>query len=297
MCDHGYVRISLLTALLPIACATTTAPAVKTPKTTAPNPPAAASGPCLTFKACSAACGTGAPCARLAEFYFYGWSGTNKDEAKAIALYLRACEGHDVTSCDLLFDLAEAGTDARKAAEARLRAVAAEECPKGDAAACLVLAELDFDRPLYCRACELGSIKACSMLTYKPVATDTDDTRPWLIRTSQLQKKACEAGDAEQCWSFGDKLRMMNNAMSGIPDPDGEADKLMGAPLSSAPAYFDRAIALWNTECAAGWVRACVDAGDALLDARPKPRQDDAVPFLRRACELHDEHACERLSH
>ncbi len=251
----------------------------------------------MTFKACSAACGTGAPCARLAEFYLYGWSGTKEDEARAIALYQRACEGRHVTSCDLLVDFTESGTEEHKAAEARLRAIAAEECPRGDAAACLALAELDFDRPLYRRACELGSIKACSKLTYKPVATDTDETRPWLVRTSQLQRKACEAGDAKECWSFGDKLRMMNSAMSGIPDPDGHAEELMSAPLSSAPMYLERAIALWNAECAAGWVRACVDAADALLDAKPKPRRDDALPFLRRACELEDKRACERLSH
>jgi TPR repeat protein len=185
----------------------------------------------LLARACEAGAGYAGACVTAGDLHWSG-EGAPRDEARAIALYQRACELNECQQVDpaVLWPLCEAGEAIAchdLAGQLKIGAKAPKEAPGATG--------------LFERACEAGHTQACLDLaddlrwgdaeaTADPARADT-----LIARAESLLARACDEGDAEACFS----LAVEYQTSLGIPE-DGE-----------------RALALLEKACDGGSLRAC----------------------------------------
>lgn len=279
--------VLLLVALLAACSARSSTPSSASPGNPT-SPPAAASpvrrGPCLALAECRAACGTGEPCARLAEFELNGWAGQPRDVEGGRARLERACREHHVPACQRLYEELEDESGGDEA-ERRLVAEAEAGCAADDPVACGALASAHRDRATNEHACDLLDPDACNRLLLKPLAGDFEDLTPWRERFTAGARARCLAGDADMCFRQALRLRLLDDAADGDPELAAQLREVTGEDPRDAAMYLRSAIEHWEAQCDGGWPLACWNAAGSLSQGIMR---DDARSrsFGRRACAL-----------
>lgn len=275
-----------------VGCGSRSATPAPASSAAAPGAAVARRGPCLSLAECRADCGTGEPCARLAEFHLHGWAGVVEDEAQGRALLEGACRAHHVPACQRLVSELDDGSPERAAAQRLLMAEAEAGCASDDAVACGALASERRDRATVERACIVGDVDACGQLLQKPLAGDFEDLAPWHRRFAALARARCEAGDAVMCFREASRLRLLDRAAAGDPELAAQIRDVTSDDPRDAATYLRAAVDLWETQCSGGWPAACWEAAGSLADG---VWRDDARSrsFGRRACALGVEPWCD----
>lgn len=213
-------------------------------------------------------------CRGLGSMHERGLS-VDRDEARAHALYVQACEGGDAPACTVL---AEKMVGEGPATSHAL-ALFAQACHRGDPYACgeygaqLALRpdQAEQSRVYYERACVGGVATACRTLL-----TDAREASPVdAERVRELLERACHAEDAQSCVELGDGFRLGSFA-----------------PRSSAQAAMR-----YRTACEAGSLTGCVRLAD--LTAHGEGVALDlarASELYARACGAGVQVACDRAS-
>jgi TPR repeat protein len=268
-----------------------------------PDPSPIPSGGCGSIVACVAACsaGDGLSCTRAGWFSRQPAAGDQRDDARAIVLFDRACRMGDGRGCALGNRMPRAGYAKARHFEASMTRDETA-CQGGDGIACSKLSELHWEDekyPSYAnRACQLGVHQDCTMLaialTHSPYQYFSWGSRHGYGMQQHATEfpgafeRACELDHhLDSClsvasWSF-------HQARVGL-----SAERTVEAQWKSA---FERLDPLCNQ----GETRACCLLGnlnDELLDRSTRPPGFDpslGARLFTRACDLSDAEGCTGL--
>jgi len=266
-------------------------------------------------------------CAELGTSYMKG-DGVTKDEAKAVALDTRSCDGGHPPACSVLGELYEHGKAGLTLDEARAGQLYTKGCNGDDPAGCAGLGALlvhghggrakDEKRAadLLVNACVAGAMRGCvgeGRLYEHGLGGLAKDK----VRAVQAYRTACDGADLEGCAELGS---MMKVGLGGLAKDAAQAMQLFtkacdgGAFLGCeylGDAYYDgvgvpqdksKAYDLYRTPCP-GQVADCADltacANIAVLLSFGEGglREDDAlgVELSQRACDGDEMNACSQL--
>jgi TPR repeat protein len=241
---------------------------------------------CTDAVQCATECekGVGASCYKLGGMYQFGNSGVEKNIARAIEFYLKACDRGNAQACNdagAAFPTSGSGSDPTRVAELYKRG-----CTLGDPYACGNLGSL-YEQgrgvtknlpqavDLLNRACTGGAFFSCVTLgrIYQMGENGPkDDTRAF-----NLYRQGCDGGNAAGCYDIG--LMYLNGAGSAVvKDP-----KL--------------AVPLLKRACTGGNADSCNDLG-VMYDRANGVEKDEvrASALYEKACEGNDSWGCNNLA-
>ena len=230
---------------------------------------------------CDEACEDGDPgsCARLAVVAERGerGDGAPRDEARAAALYQRACDGGDLPGCAGLGRLHRAGRGGLERDPARAVALFQRACDGGVARGCALLGEAYRDGAgglgrdlvravaLFQGGCDRGDLAGCKdlggMHQLGKGGLARDDAR-----AAALYQRACEGGELLGCSDLG---------------------VLVGAGKGGLARDEALAAELYTRACEGGEMLGCHNLGALCEQGAGSLTRDEAraVALYRRACD------------
>jgi TPR repeat protein/serine/threonine protein kinase len=269
---------------------------------------------------CAGRCAKGElkACSVLAGLYAAG-TGVPKDDARAIALYQKACEGGEASACAGLGFMVKTGVGAARD-EARALTLFQKACEGGSPLGCGGLGQMSEGGlgglakddvqavTLYTQGCDGKDPASCANLGHmymrgRGVSRDEAKALP-------LVKQGCDAGIAFWCANLGILLARGK----GVPNDDAQAFALFDRACSGGallgctelavayqagrgvPKDTARAAALFDTACKGGSSGSCISLADdyAKGDGVPKdPGQ--SVAILTKSCDANALASCAAL--
>lgn len=226
-------------------------------------------------------------CGRLGVMYEDGVGGVDKNDARAVELYSRACLALDPQACNDLGGMYEYGRGGLGIDEAAAVKLYQYACEMDDARACKNLGwmymyghggldqDLEMANALYDRACQKGNMRGCAYLGRNYVY-GTGGYRDEIMGV-ELFQRSCEQGDYRGCAYLG---QAHLEGWGWLQVDKGEA------------------LRLYQKACEAGDTLGCAflgiryEKGDV---AELKKDETIAVLYYRRACESGDYIGCARL--
>lgn len=226
-------------------------------------------------------CLTASGCRERADAYAVG-NGVTQNEARAVQLYRKACDGGDARSCT---KLGLNYTDSRGV-------------PRDDARAV----------ELFRKGCDGGDLDSCTNLGYhymNGLGVPKDDAR-----AAELARQSCDGGAADACTNLG--ILCMDGR--GVPKDDVRAVELFrkgcdgGSAMGCAnlavhymnglgvPRDDTRAAELYRNGCDSGEMRGCSSLGFLHEQGRGVPRDEArAAELFRKTCDGGEPFGCSRL--
>lgn len=280
---------------------------------------------CASVGACTKECDASHAnaCTRLGLRYA-GGDGVPTDEARALALYQKACDAGDGEGCQVAgATLLYTGDPAAKGYFNRAAYLYRRACDAGDGASCGELGVIveagshgepknaEHAARLYRKGCEAGHATSCF---YLGMAYDDGKGVPRsAAETARWYEKACDLGDPDSCglaanlWEDGtagcdfDKVKDLRlRGVDGYVKKCDEGDEFACWSAASEldlgmgiPTDHGRATELLEKGCGMSGRYSCNALAERFEGGDEIPRDGDyALELHRKACDLGEDDSC-----